>query len=258
MPKNSRRKKTTRQHAVRKGERYMRAWRSTAPAATTVHQPPPAPPTVKVDYIAMGYQEIHHVQRVVESRGWVVPDFHDGDIDAHGMAINTQVSWDYAPAFGGIELDDDEEVVPLKPTCSFSWPHPFGAGWIEIRTAGNWGGCEQHRPIQHRVRLTEVGITKLLQLLADVEEPAVTLDPEPFMKCLADGPCADRIQQNDEGYEHRCAWMQAMLDAREDMTDQQLAELLQWEEENFGGRSDTELHDWPGWEKLIGEPWPQR
>ena len=135
---------------------------------------------------------------MLESRGWVAP-FGDFDLDARGRVKSWEAIFDYAPAFGGIELpDEDEDVVPLKPTCSFSWDRPTDPdddGWIVVNTAGNSQGCEHHRIVGHRVPLTDTGIAELPRLLAEVEAPARALDATPFFECLADGPCAEQWRQ---------------------------------------------------------------
>ena len=207
MPKNSRRKKDTRRDAVRKGERYMRAWRSTRSTTQEPHRAPPVAAGVEAEYTPLGLAPIHRVQRLVESRGWVVLD--DFLLDGHGMARSTDILWDYAPAFGGAELPDEEEdVVPLKPTSSFSWDAPSAEAWIDVQTAGNFRGCAQHRCVRHRLPLTEAGVAELPRLLTEVEAPARTLDPAPFIECLVDGACANQHRHREEQAEHRDAWIQ--------------------------------------------------
>ena len=72
------------------------------------------------------FEQIHRIQRPVQARGWAVPSFMDDDLDTDGMAI-LQVSWDYLPAFGGIDLDEDQEdEQPRKPLCSFPWTTDTG------------------------------------------------------------------------------------------------------------------------------------
>jgi hypothetical protein len=201
MPKNSRRKKDVRRHAVRKGERYMRAWHSTGPTAQNAQQAPSVSAAPEIDYLATGFEPIHRIQRVLESRTWVVTPSVKSDLDAHGMAADTDVMWDYAPAFRGVEFEEDDmadEIVPTKPNCHFDFENPFDNGWIVLQTAGNWGGCEQHRIVSHRLPLTEAGIAALPQLLAKVEAPARTLDPTPFIQCLAHGPCAEHARQREK------------------------------------------------------------
>ncbi len=198
MPKNSRRKKDTRKRAARQRERYMRALRS---ARASQASPDISPATAEDPYdLSAGLADIHLVQRLVEARGWVVSPFADDQLDANGRARSTEIMWDYAPAFGGIELDDeDEDVVPLKPTCRVSWDGPFGPGWVEISTAGNWGGCAEHRTVRLRVPLTEAGIVgQLPPLLAEVEQPARLLNATPYLECLAAGPCREQWRQRGQ------------------------------------------------------------
>lgn len=199
MPKNSRRKKAVRQQAVRKGERYMRAWRSTSAPLPRGNQEPPTAAGLEVDYPAIGFEPIHRIQRLVQARGWVVVE--DSHLDGRGMARSTEIMWDYAPAFGGVEFDEedvDEDVLPMKPNCRFRWDSPFDDGWIVIETAGNWEGCEQHRIIHHKLRFTEAGIAELPGLLDRVESPARGMDAERLTECLANGPCADLVRQREE------------------------------------------------------------
>ena len=194
MPKNSRRKKQTRQRAVRKGERYVRASRNLT--ATTQVPPRPQLPTLADRWYraTLGdddnvLHDVLQVQRVVESRGWVLPSFGGQYVDAHGMARTTEIMWEFAAAFGGAELDGDEDVEPQKPTVS------LGGDWIVIDTGGNWGGCPAHAAARLEWPWTERGLAKLPEFLVLVEEIYGPIDPRPFIDCLADGPCAELAHQ---------------------------------------------------------------
>ena len=195
MPKNSRRKKQTRQRAARKGERYTRASRN----LTATTQAPPRPPfPILADrwYRAdLGdddnvLHDVQQVQQVVESRGgWVLSSFGGQYVDAHGRAGTTGIMWEFVAAFGGAELDDEEDVELQKPTVS------LGGDWIVIETGGNWGGCPAHTAARLEWPWTERGLAKLPEFLALVEEIYGPIDPRPFIDCLADGPCAELAHQ---------------------------------------------------------------
>lgn len=196
MPKNSRRKKQTRQHAVRKRERYMRALRSQATASRDgLCEPPaaadPANPTARsVKHVSTGAERVLPVQRMLESRGWI-PLPYSGRYfvtDAQWGFASIADTWEFAAAFGGAELEDEEDVAPQKPTLGFG-----GGIWVD--TAGNWGGCAQHRSIQLDWPFTERGVAQLPELLSRVEDISRTLDARPFIECLADGPCAKLAEQ---------------------------------------------------------------
>lgn len=196
MPKNSRRKKQTRQHAVRKRERYMRALRSQAPA-TQETRPAPTAAVDAADRAACGVEGVSKaaervlpVQRLLESRGWIPLPYSSRYFvtDAQQGFTSIADTWEYAAAFGGAELEDEEDVAPQKPTLGFG-----GGIWVD--TAGNWGGCPQHRSIQLDWPFTDRGITKLPELLSRVEDMSRSLDPRPYIDCLADGPCAKLAEQ---------------------------------------------------------------
>lgn len=197
MPKNSRRKKQTCQRAVRKRERYMHALRSqTAVAqdvrrksATAADSSDPAAPAAKCT--STDLERVLPVQRMLESRGWVALPY-SGQVfwtDAQGKFISLPDMWEFPAGFSGVELDDDdEELAPQKPTLSF-------ADGILVETAGNWGGCEQHRCTKLDWPATPRGLAELPELLGKIEELSRPLDPGPYIECLADGPCAKLAEQ---------------------------------------------------------------
>ena len=187
MPKNSRRKKQTRQHATRKGEHYIRARR-----ATDVHRQPSVPPdsaglaVLDAKDASTDEGRVLPVQRMLESRGWVALPYANPILSVNALGVATSINdmWEFPAAFGGAELEDEEGVAPQKPTLG------FGTGiWID--TAGNWGGCEQHRSTKLELPWTQRGLAQLPELLGEIEEASTALDPHPYIECLENGPCAE-------------------------------------------------------------------
>ena len=195
MPKNSRRKKQTRQHAVGKGERYMRARRSTGVTSQPSggeHSVPVEPadyPPMAARCASTGEERVLPVQRLLESRGWVPLPYSGRFFDlTEEVATSIADLWEFAAGFGGVELEDDEDFAPQKPTLGFN-----GGIWID--TAGNWGGCEQHRSTKLELSGTQCAIAQLAELLGKIEDMSRTLDPGPYIECLEHGPCAELAEQ---------------------------------------------------------------
>ena len=204
MPKNSRRKKRTRQHAARNDERYVRASRSIDAAAQKAYSDSAAGRVEELIAAArartLGY--VQRIQAVVEARGWQVPALGDIYLDAQGLAQTTDVMWEYPPAFGGADLDDDDWVVPQKPLCSLAWSDsPRGTRQMSIRveTAGNWNGCMQHRSVAREFAWSRAGVLQFVALLGGVESSSALLDPAPYIACLVDGPCGKLADDRADG-----------------------------------------------------------
>jgi hypothetical protein len=255
MTKNSRRKQAARQRAARTGESYTRARRATDPSS---QEPPPdaveGTTSSELDEIPEDFEDIHRIQRLVESRGWIVGPYCADDLDDDGLATILDVQWEYPAAFGGTQYDDDGDDAPCRPTCGFSWEAGSDIQWITVDTAGNWKGCATHSTIRRTLPLTEAGIGRLPQLLAEIEEHARSMDLAPLIKCSASGPCAELIAQRDEEQKRHLVWLEAQIDAYDTvLTEQQRAEFHAWEKANTDGHS-VSTADWPGWIPLIGEP----
>jgi hypothetical protein len=90
------------------------------------------------------------------------------DRDDQGRVTDANTIWDYSPAFGGADIDDEEEEdAPLEPTCGASLHSggPWGTGSIAVGTAGVHDGRDAHRITTHEVPLTEAGLAELVGLL---------------------------------------------------------------------------------------------
>lgn len=253
MTKNSRRKKTARQRASRTGERYTRARRNIDTSKQGFRLDP-----VGMDSTATcseeGFEAIHHVQQLVEARGWEIGPYLDDRLDEQGMAISLEVSWDYPASFNGVQFDDEDDGVPRRPRCGFFWDDDTDTEWIIVETVGNWGGCEEHCPASYSLPLTETGIAQLAKTLARVEEESRAMDPAPLVACTANGPCAQKVAQREAQRNTYLAWHEAMIKAYDEkLTEQQRAEFHAWEKENLDGHS-VATSDWPGWVPLIGAP----
>lgn len=253
MTKNSRRKRAAREHAAQTGERYTRARRAIGLAS----QEPPdrvVGTTSDLDETLMDFEDIHRIQRLVESRGWTVGPYDADDLDEDGMAASLEVQWEYPAAFGGGQYDDDGDDAPCRPTCGFSWDESSDNEWITLDTAGNWHGCETHSTIRHTLPLTETGIDRLPQLLVEIERHARSMNLALLIECNASGPCAELIIHREEEQKRQLAWLEAQIDAYDTrLTEQQRAEFHAWERANTDGHS-VSTADWPGWIPLIGEP----
>lgn len=215
MPKNSRRKKATRQHAIRKGQRYMRAWRTAEPTRTRPE--PGAEPTPRgpLDYAELGLAHLREIQRIVEARGWVVPDDADTSVDARGRAVRLDVRWDYPGAFGGAQPDEDAAdalMGPERPTCTFTVPDEESPVQILVETAGNFVGCDRHQLVRHTLPWTAEGVAALPQLLAQVEATSVKLDLVSYMTCCAGGPCGDRVREHHRQAQEKLPWAREIAD----------------------------------------------
>ena len=256
MPKNSRRKKDARSRAVGKGERYTRALRQTSHSEGSARTTAEPSLEVELDTWEADLERIWAVQRFVESRGWVVGPYVLDGVDEHGRAISGEVSWDYAPAFGGVSFDpqdpgDETEDYPLQPEVAFTWDPATDGMSVVVQTAGNAGGCEQHRTGRHVLLVTEHSAPGLRELLEVIEESARSMDPAPLLDCTAQGPCGGHARERAERREQGLAWFHAMGEAFDNMSQQKRAELQAWEDEHLG-TGDLGTGDWPGWEPLIG------
>ncbi len=196
----------------------MRAWRGLAtPAQPIVDQPPPGPrggtrsgdPGVE-HYV--GLDVLHQFQRVVEARGWVVSSFFHRHVDTRGLARSMSVMWEFPAAFGGVELDDelvDTGLQPEKPTLLFH------GDWVSIYPAGADDGCPLHDARELRWPWNKQGVAEFPAILTQIEDASVPLDLDEFLRCLADGPCADRVRARDEEQRLRAAAGSRLLGSAE-------------------------------------------
>lgn len=254
MTKNSRRKRAARQRAAQTGERYTRARRATDLASQEPLSNQIVGTISDPDETPVDFENIHRIQLLVESRGWIIGPYHTDYLDEDGRAASLEVQWEYPAAFGGVQYDDDGDDAPCRPTCGFSWDERGDTEWITVDTAGNWHGCETHSTIRHTLPLTETGIGRLTQLLAEIERHTRSMDLAPLIECNASGPCAELITHREEEQKRHIAWLEAQIDAYDALlTEQQRAEFHAWEKANTDGHS-VSTADWPGWIPLIGEP----
>lgn len=276
MPKNSRRKKSARQRAARRGENYTRALRAVGETRSWPEHVATASPDAAHDEAswAQDLLQIRRVQEVVEARGWVVSRYAHEEFDDDGRAATMDVCWDYPAASsataatlahrlpGGLEDD-----YPRAPECSVGWDERLGLV-VKVQTAGNWGGCRRHRTDLHIVPIAEAEAAthhRLRRLLATVERAARAVDPELLIDCTSRGPCGRRAHERAARRNSINVWTGKMVEVARRFSAEEMAELQAWDDEHLGGRvlkSDGEpfgTSDWPGWVPLIGPaPWDER
>jgi hypothetical protein len=248
VTKNNRRKKATRQQASLAGERYMRARHHLATERARQAEPPGDRYEVSISL-----EQLHDLQRLLEARGWKLGPWQEDRLDEHGMAVHLECSWEYPAAYNSADFDEDDDDGPYIPKCGFSFDlDGHEPELIVVETAGNWGGCDQHRTTRHSVPATETGIAQLPALLSEVEKHARPMDPHELIECTSTGACAQQVENRAKYRQKLVDWHSAMVEAYEKrMTDQQRAELDAWEKANLNGYS-VGTHDWPGWIPLIG------
>jgi len=256
MPRNSRRKRDARQRAARKGERYTRALRIVGSVGPTLPPDEPGEATAGADTWERDIERMRIVQRLLESRGWVVGPYALDGVDDNGLAISPDISWDYPSAFGGRAYDKhhEDDDHPRQPVCTFFWSRATKAMSVVVETAGNWQGCGRHRTVRYALPVTDQGVPGLRELLAQVEEAALAMNPAPLIACTAHGRCGEHSQRRADGRRRKLAWYQAMTNAYSAMTEQQRADLEAWEHEHLGRDDEVGTSDWPGWIPLIGAP----
>ncbi|MFE2755643.1 hypothetical protein ACFXGA_26950 [Actinosynnema sp. NPDC059335] len=78
----------------------------------------------------------------------------------------------------------DAEPYPL--TCSFTFPPSHGE--ILVESAGNEGGCDEHRPTSVVIKAGHDELEKLAVVLNALEVQARQLDPRVLAECRFFGP----------------------------------------------------------------------
>ena len=133
--------------------------------------------------------DVDSIEHVAGSRGWTPLTFDGCYVDAWGNVRAAALTWQFTAAFGGAEFDDEEGLKPQKPTISFD------GDWIVIEAGGNWGGCPKHTTGRFEWPWTAKGLAKLPEFLSTVEHVWEPMDPQPYIDCLAHGPCAELARE---------------------------------------------------------------
>lgn len=194
---------------------------------------------------------VGQLQLLLESRGWsntaTEPEEHLRPDD---------YVWEFGTPFSSMDGEEPhDDNAPRQATCHIREAEDptAPAEEIALETAGNWQGCDEHRPREYAIAMTSAELEYLPAVLDQIEQHAQTLDLQPLLECLRTGPCAEQVRQRVQQRQAILDWHTAMHDAYETMDEQQRDALHSWEIAHIDGHS-VGTSDWPGWRDLIGSP----
>ncbi|WP_280393643.1 hypothetical protein [Nocardia brasiliensis] len=146
---------------------------------------------------APGAGHIELLHELLTARGWVVDDLGKPG-RTHGVE-QFDAEWDewcYPPSFGGIRMNEVDDVTPTRLRCYFSLSSegPSYARLI-LMGAGNYEGCADHRCAEWSARLDEgdeLNLDQWASVLDEFESQARAIDPRVLIECRFFGTCGNR------------------------------------------------------------------
>ncbi|APA96736.1 hypothetical protein NS506_02674 [Nocardia seriolae] len=127
-------------------------------------------------------------------RGWTLGDNEPTDADGYPHSVLT--GWTYSPSYGGVKMNEIEDLTPWPLLCCFGIGEPYDLpDGIEVTMAGNPQGCPDHATISHEIPVHlddpdwNIGWDELEALLEKLESAARDLNPRDFTDCWFFGNC---------------------------------------------------------------------